>query len=223
MWGGFQLSKSRSFQFYGGLITHVDTDSLFVALTLDDGPTPVGTEIALSVLDSLNAVATFFVTGGQLQQHMEWGKRIVDAGHSLGNHSFSHRQMVLHSSSFVEEEIVSTDSLIREAGWAGDIPFRPPYGKRLFVLPRYLNHTNRSTILWDIEPESYAEIAVSAENITQHVVERIQPGSIILLHVMYESRQESRLALPMIIKQLREKGYQFVTLQELLSKGPGTR
>ena len=222
IFGGWQLSRSRSLQLYGGLITHVETDSMLVALTLDDGPTPAGTEATLAILDSLDVVATFFVTGREMNEHMAYGRRIVEAGHALGNHSYTHQQMVLRSPAFMAEEIVTTDSLIRAAGWAGDIPFRPPYAKRLFVLPRYLHQNNRNTFLWDIEPESFREIAKSPEQMAAHVADRVRPGSIILMHVMYSTREESRLALPKIISQLKEKGYRFVTLQELLKHGHGT-
>jgi chitin deacetylase len=153
--GGWQLSKSRSFQLYGGLITRIETEAPLVALTLDDGPTPHGTDVTLALLDSLDVTATFFVTGQELEQHLAYGRRIVAAGHALGNHSYAHRQMVLHTPSFVRREVERTDSLIRAAGWQGAIPFRPPYGNRLFVLPRYLHQQGRPTILWDVEPESY--------------------------------------------------------------------
>ena len=221
LFGMWRLSRSRSFQLYGGLVTRVETDSPVVALTLDDGPNPKGTETTLAILDSLNVVATFFLTGHELEQHMKYGRLIVESGHALGNHSFSHSPMMLRSPSFVRGEIVKTDSLIRVAGWNGEIPFRPPYGKRLFVLPRYLHQTNRKTYLWDIEPESYREVAVSAERMALHVIDRARAGSIILLHTMYTSREQSRQALPLIIEGLREKGYEFVTLQELLSHGEG--
>jgi peptidoglycan/xylan/chitin deacetylase (PgdA/CDA1 family) len=71
-------------------------------------------------------------------------------------------------------------------------------------------------LLWDVEPESYQEVASSAERIAAHVVDRVRPGSIVLLHVMYQSRKESRRALPLIIEGLRARGFRFVTVQELL-------
>ncbi len=214
---GWKLGKSRSFQLYGGLVTHVDTNEKLVALTLDDGPTPAGTEAILPVLDSLGIKATFFVTGRELKENPEYGRRIVEAGHALGNHSYSHQRMVLRSPAFIEKEITETDALIRQAGWEGEIPFRPPYGKRLFVLPRYLHQTGRQTFLWDIEPESYGDIATDPNKIVNHVEERVQPGSIILMHVMYTSRQASREAIPLFVKRLQDMGYRFVTLEELLA------
>ena len=76
--------------------------------------------------------------------------------------------------------------------------------------------TGRTSVTWDIEPDSYPEVAASSSAIVAHVVERVQPGSIILLHVWYASRQTSLAAVPMIIDELKREGYRFVTLSELL-------
>ena len=216
--GGWQLSKSRTFQFFGGLVTRVETSEPVVALTLDDGPSPHGTEPALALLDSLEVRATFFVTGREMERNPDLGRRIVEAGHALGNHSYSHRTMVLCSPKFIEYEVERTDQLIRAAGFEGDIPFRPPYGKRLLLLPCYLHQTGRTTLLWDVEPESFREIGRSAERITEHVLDHVRPGSIILLHIMYASGEQSRRALPLIVSGLRAKGYRFVTVPELLAR-----
>jgi peptidoglycan/xylan/chitin deacetylase (PgdA/CDA1 family) len=74
----------------------------------------------------------------------------------------------------------------------------------------------------DVEPESYTEIAADADRIVEHVLPKTRPGSIILLHVMAESRAESRKAIPGIIQGLLEQGYSFVTVSELLDHEPGT-
>jgi chitin deacetylase len=79
--------------------------------------------------------------------------------------------------------------------------------------------TDRTTIFTDVEPESYREIAADRERIVQHVLEKAWPGSIILLHVMNESRGETVGAVPGIIRELRNRGYSFVTVSELLDWG----
>ncbi len=214
--GLWYLSKSRTFQLYGGLVSRVDTDDRIVALTFDDGPTPEGVDEILPVLIASGVRATFFVTGGELERNPDAGRRLVEAGHELGNHSYSHATMIFRSPSFIADEIERTDVLIRETGYTGPITFRPPYGKRLFLLPRYLHQTGRTTLLWDVEPESYPDVVVSAESIAEHVLENTRPGSIILLHVMYRSRAESRRAVPLIIDGLRDRGYRFVTVSELV-------
>jgi chitin deacetylase len=83
----------------------------------------------------------------------------------------------------------------------------PPYGKKLFLLPYYLNQHNRKTIMWDVEPESYSEVANSSENITKYVLENTKPGSIILLHVMFESRKESVRSIEGIVQKPKKEEY----------------
>ena len=212
---GFKVSKSRSFQFFGGLVQKVDTEEKVIALTFDDGPTKKTDEI-LELLNRLGVKATFFVTGRELEQHIEEGKKIALAGHELGNHTYSHKRMVLKSPAFISEEIKLTDQLIRDTGYQGDIQFRPPFGKKFVLLPYLLKNNNRNTIMWDIEPESLAHIAADSEKIVNHVVENVKPGSIILLHVMYESRKETLNSIEGIVTALTAQGYIFKTVSELL-------
>jgi len=216
----WQVSKSRTFQFFGEIVPRVNTNQKVVALTFDDGPEPNATDELLQILNQQNVHATFFVIGGALEEHLDSGKKIVAAGHELGNHSYSHVRMLLVSPSFVKLEIESTDKLIRDAGYQGEILFRPPYGKKLFTLPYYLSKHGRKSITWDLEPDSYPNIAADADKITDYVLTNTRPGSIILLHVMYSSGKEGMKAVPKIIEGLKAKGYSFKTVSELLAVSP---
>lgn len=215
----WQVSNSRSFQFFGTIIPRVNTSEKVVALTFDDGPTKGATDEVLRALREMNVKATFFVMGAELEQNMDEGRKIVAAGHELGNHSYSHVRMVLVTPSFVREEIEKTDRLIKEAGYTGEINFRPPYGKKLLALPYYLSKTGRKTIMWDIEPDSNPRRASDSRTIIEETQKRVRPGSIILLHVMYSSRQQSLNAVKGIIESLQQEGYRFVTVSELLAAG----
>ncbi|WP_338874362.1 polysaccharide deacetylase family protein [Spirosoma sp. SC4-14] len=210
----WHVSRSRTFQLFGTLYARVNTAQKVVALTFDDGPTSQ-TDSILAILRDLDSKATFFVTGKELAMHSLEGQKIVLAGHQLGNHTYSHSRMVLKTWDYTRREIEKTDSLIRLAGYRGEILFRPPNGKKLFVLPYYLQQTNRKTIMWDVEPESYANIANDSKKITQNVLENTKPGSIILLHVMYD-RPESVKAIRQIVNGLKQQGYTFKTVSELL-------
>ena len=216
LWGLWQLSKSRTFQVAGQLLHRVHSADSLVALTFDDGPTPEYTDEVLAVLKQYDVSATFFVTGKETEENIREAQKIVQAGHQLGNHSYSHQPMILKSYGFLNNEIERTDQAIRNAGYKGEIYFRPPFCKKLFLLPWVLSQRKRVSVTWDIEPESFAEISHSAEKIAAHVEQKVRPGSIILLHVMYESRDESRKAIPMIIGNLKRKGYRFVTINELI-------
>lgn len=216
--GLWQISKSRTFQFFGGLISRVPTSQRVVALTFDDGPLPGNTEKVIQALAAAGVRANFFVTGESLAENPAEGRRLVAAGHELGNHSYSHRRMVLKSWPFIKSEVERTDHLIRQAGYRGEILFRPPNGKKLLALPYYLRRTGRTTITWDVEPDSYPVVAASSNRIVQYTLDHVRPGSIILLHVMADRRGESRQAIGGIVSGLRQKGYAFLTVSELLRR-----
>jgi chitin deacetylase len=213
----WQLSKSRTYQAFGEIVPRVETDQKLVALTFDDGPSPEHTDEILRVLKEENVKATFFLIGADLEKHPAEGKKIVFDGHEIGNHSYSHVRMVLVSPSFVREEIEKTDNLIRAAGYDKPTHFRPPYGKKLFALPFYLSQTGRKTVTWDVEPETFPDVAASSEKIVEHILANTRNGSIILLHVMYDRERKSLKAVKPVIEGLRQKGFQLVTISELLA------
>ncbi|MDD5464442.1 MAG: polysaccharide deacetylase family protein [Candidatus Moranbacteria bacterium] len=214
-YGVLQLSKMRNFQFFGGLTSRVNTQEKVVALTFDDAPTGQ-TDQVLKILNDADIKATFFAIGQNLEKYPEEGKAIAESGNEIGNHSYSHQRMILKTPGFIKSEIEKTDALIRETGYSGEITFRPPNGKKLLALPWYLKTHDRKTIMWDIEPESYPEVAKSSESIAQYVIKNTKPGSIILLHPLADSAQKTRDALPEIIATLQNEGYKFVTVSELL-------
>lgn len=214
-YAGFKISKSRDFQFFGGIVKQVKTDKKVVALTFDDGPTEMTNDV-LNFLQKLDIKATFFVTGFELENNMVYAKKIVDAGHELGNHSYSHKRMVLKSPSFIKNEITKTDDLIRQAGYKGEIHFRPPYFKKLFVLPYYLKQQNKKTILCDVEPETVLGYKADAKSISEYTIDNVKEGSIILIHVMYNEEKEGIKSLESIVNDLKGKGYRFLTVSELL-------
>ncbi len=216
VFGLFQLSKARGYQLFGTIVPRVETSEPLVALTLDDGPTLRYTRDVLNLLDEKNVTATFFLTGKEMEETPALAADIVRRGHQVANHSFSHTNMSLMGLAKVRDEIETTDRAIRAAGYQGEIYFRPPYGKKLFTLPWYLSQTGRTSITWDVEPESYPDIAEDPDAIAEYVLQNAKSGSIILLHVMYRSREASRQGLPKIIDGLRSRGFQFVTVSELM-------
>ena len=209
--GTYKLMNARTFQLFGGLTDHVETKQKLVALTFDDGPTK-NVEKILPLLEQYHAKATFFLIGNEIEKNPEEAKELVEAGHQLGNHTYSHQRMVFKSPSFIKKEIEKTDKLIQASGYKGEIDFRPPNGKKLVGVPYYLAKHHRATIMWNSEPDSYY---TSASDKVNYVKMNIKPGSIILLHAMYDTTGEELKAMKGILRTLSEEGYKFVTVKEL--------
>jgi peptidoglycan-N-acetylglucosamine deacetylase len=215
----FEISNSRTFQFFGGITARVETDKKLVALTFDDAPTKFSNDV-LKELDAKDVKATFYMIGEYMEKDPEAAKAIAQAGMELGNHSYSHQRFYFKSQSFIDHEIQTTNKLIRDAGYSGEITFRPPNGKKLIGLPYYLNQKGIKTIMWDVEPDTYVsnelDERAKTEFIVRHTLDNTKPGSIILLHPFCEQCTSDRHAIPEIIEALRKKGYTFVTVSELL-------
>lgn len=211
LFGTYKLMNARNFQLFGNLTNHVETNEKVIALTFDDGPTNNVNQI-LPLLDKYNAKATFFVIGNELEHNLPLGKAIVQSGHQLGNHTYSHNRMVFKTPSFIKEEIEKTNSFIHQTGFTDEIDFRPPNGKKLIGLPYYLNKNNIETITWDLEPDTFYK---STADKIDYVNKNVKPGSIILLHPMYDKSNENLQTIEGILDSLSKKGYQFVTVNEL--------
>jgi chitin deacetylase len=219
----YKLVNARGYQLFGRVVDRVNTTEPVVALTFDDGPNPPYTEQLLATLRDRGVKATFFVIGGNVEKHPELAARIVSEGHELGNHSFSHDRMVLKSYPFIKEEVDRTDKLIRRTGYSGQINFRSPYSKKFILLPLYLSRVGKDNILFDVEPDSYSDVASSADRIVDYVAENAHPGSIILLHAENASRRESLEAVGGVIDALKARGFIFVTVSALLESNDGDR
>ncbi|MEK4222025.1 polysaccharide deacetylase family protein [Bacillus sp. FSL W8-0116] len=178
---------------------------------VDDGPTK-NVDQLLPLLDKYNAKATFFVIGHELEKNLEEGKKIAQAGHQIGNHSYSHKRMVFKTPSFIQQEIEKTNTLIRKTGYKEPIDFRPPNGKKLVGLPYYLNKHYMDTITWNLEPDTYY---TSVSDKVDYVKKNVKPGSIILMHPMYDDTGKELKAIEGILADLSKEGYKFVTVNQL--------
>jgi len=213
---GWKISGSWTFQFFLPIIQKVQTNERVVALTIDDGPNDLRTDEIIKLLDSLQIKSTFFVTGHELQQNILNGKKLIASGHELANHSYSHNRMIFKSWSFIDTEIQRTDSLLRAIGQEGEIYFRAPGSKKFFLLPYYLKKNNRKMIGWNIAPDSQPAWN-DAQKVYEDAIQNLEPGSILLMHLWYKSRTASIKALPQIVQNYRNHGYNFVKLSELLA------
>ena len=210
------LPKTYRFQVFGKMVSHIKTNERVVALTYDDGPNPPHTNNLLNVLREFQAKATFFTIGQNLEKHPEAARRAISEGHELGNHSYSHAELVGKAVKIVRSEIDKTDQLLNELGLQTDIHFRAPLGLKRFRLPWELARRQKVNILWNVDPKDY--MGKSPEKIANFVVENVEPGSIVLMHDGGGDRSHTVEATRLILKQLQEKGYQFKTVSELMAQ-----
>ena len=202
------------------IVFGIKTKEKVVALTFDDGPHPIFTIELLKLLSEFNVKATFFVSGKYVEQHKDIVKQIVDNGHELGNHAYSHRNLIFKTASFIKEEIEKTDALIRSCG--ADVPniVRPPFGRFLFSALYVFYKLKKKVILWNIPTKDYK--AKNQEQIVTKVYRKLKPGGIIIMHDAGKDnslvdRSISLQAVRTLLSDLPHKDFRFVTISELLS------
>lgn len=201
-------------QLIGQSFRRVSTQEKVVALTYDDGPDPEFTPAVLRLLERHEVSATFFLMGQRVQQHPDVAQNIWRAGHEIGNHSWSHCPMILKSESFVREEIEKTDAILREIGYDKEIHFRAPNGLKYWTLPKVLSSMGKVHILFDAVGWDWS--CPGCDAIVKNVMSAVRPGSIILLHDGCGKKDDTVAASEIIITKLKQQGYKFVTVSELL-------
>lgn len=199
----------------GNAISRIKTSQKVIALTYDDGPNPPYTDEILNVLKANKVKATFFLVGNQLQKHPDYVQKISNQGHELGNHSWSHSLLMFKKPSTIRKEIVKTDHLIHELGYAKDIPVRAPYGTGALTLYLIIRSLGKQQISFDIIPHDWSNPGVKI--MVDRVLRNVQPGAIILLHDGGGNRSQTIEATKQIISALHDQGYRFVTISELLA------
>ncbi len=214
--GAWRISKARCYQLVGELTCRVETSEKIVALSFDDGPTPEGVDAVLAALEPRGIKATFFLIGNRMEKWPGQARRLAQAGHELGNHSYSHTRMIGKRSSDYDNEIARTDRLLKAEGFTKPTLFRPPFGKRLIGLPLAVERAGDRMIMWDVEDN--AEQHPNPKACASDILARVKPGSIILIHPMYRHNQTARDALPMVLDGLKARGYRVVPVGELLAK-----
>lgn len=201
-------------RFKGKTVKYVNlnTDEKVIALTFDDGPWPTTTEQILDILRENNIKATFFWVGQALNNHKEIGKKVAADGHVIANHTWNHLYHK-HSHSAAAKEIEDTADLIEELIGVNTTVFRPPGGVEDNGLVDYAFSRDYVNIMWSSDSQDWRS---SASSIKRNVLNSVKPGRIVLLHDGGGNRSQTVKALPDIIAELKERGYRFVTIPELL-------
>lgn len=189
------------------LPVHGEAGTKYVALTFDDGPSGRYTDRLLDGLKERDARATFLLCGYRIQQYPNQVQRIIDEGHEIGNHGYSHRNMQQLSRRDIAQELMDTQALLQGV----NIRFlRPPGGCCSDGVRQVAQARGLAILNWSVDPKDWALHDAAA--VEQAVVKNVSDGDVILLHDMSDSSVTAALQ---IIDELSAQGYQFVTASQL--------
>lgn len=183
-----------------------------VALTFDDGPDPNSTEKILKILQENKIKGTFFILGKSLQNYPEIAKKIINEGHAIGNHSWSHPYSQV-TETIARQEIENTGNLLYKLTGAKTYLFRPPGGILTNGLADYAKKNKHGVVMWSADSRDWY---ASEEVVIDNVLKQAKSGGVILMHDGGGDRTQTIKALPKIITELKKRGYKFTTVSELL-------
>lgn len=181
-----------------------------IALTFDDGPHPKVTPQILKILEKYDAKATFFVVGNEVKKNPKVLQAVADAGHEIGNHTYSHAKLTTLSARKIKLQIDSNDAAIKAAIGQNATVFRPPYGAYNKTVTNQLKVPN---VLWTIDTLDWKHH--NPKKTVASVQKNAKNGSIVLLHDIHQTTAD---ALEPILALLQKQGYEFVTVSEILKK-----
>lgn len=178
-----------------------------VSLTFDDGPLPGKTEALLDILRAQDIHATFFVIGEKVKAHPELIRLMVNDGHEIGNHTYTHPNLTKVSSKSVYRELNDCQKAVESAVGFRPTIFRAPYGAANLTVFSYLSHIGLSAAFWSIDTRDWD--AKSVQQVEDSILPKVKAGDVILFH---EQSRHTVAALPNIIEGIRSKGLGFKTI-----------
>lgn len=191
-------------------------DGKQVALTFDDGPDAVVTPQILDILKEHHIKATFFILGDRAERHPETVRRIAEEGHAIGNHSWSHPNFKELTMEEATKQITDTqEELNHIIGYRPSL-FRPPYGALDADKEKAIQNMELAIVNWSVDTMDWS--GVSAQEIMRIIDTQLKPGGIILQHTANGKNQLANTleALELFIPDLKDQGYSFVTVPDLL-------
>lgn len=214
---GYQ-SMAPTAQWYGRTITGGARGSKQVALTYDDGPNDPHTLKLLDVLAKHNVRATFFMIGRYVQQRPDIARAVTQAGHVIGNHTFTHPLLIFKSADETRRELVDCDKALTDAIGEHSKLFRPPFGGRRPVTLRIARSLGLETVMWNVT--GYDWDAPPAAVIEKKVVGQMHGGDVILLHdgghkAMGADRTQTVIATDNLIRRYKDWGYEFIVFEHI--------
>ncbi len=193
--------------------SQVNITQKVVAMTFDDGPHPSLTPKLLDILKARNIKCTFFVIGKQAQEYPQIIRRIIAEGHEIGNHTWTHASLSSLSDAQIRKELQQSEDALVAAANVRPHLVRPPYGAiNARVKQLMFSEFGYSTIMWSVDPQDWRRPGVSV--VTSRLVNGARPGSIMLAHDIHPPTIQ---AMPSMFDQLLAKGFQFVTVSQLMN------
>lgn len=190
----------------------LDPNGKYVALTFDDGPHDKVTQQILESLKTYDAKATFFMLSNNVKYYPDLAKQVVNEGHEIANHSETHVNLNAVNKKRMDKEVKNSKSIIEKFTGISPSIFRPPYGEYNETVVTYAEASDQSIILWSVDTLDWK--SRNAKAIYNAAINKTRPGAIVLMHDIHQPTAD---ALPLILKELSNQGYEFVTVSELLT------
>ena len=194
------------------LLWHLPADEgeRILHLTFDDGPTETMTDPILRVLDRFDAQATCFLVGAQAEEDPERVRRIRDAGHTVGNHTFTHPDPWRTPDDVLVDELERTTEVLQSLTDRPVKHLRPPYGRFTRAMRRWARDHAQQVVMWDVMPGDFLGHATQP-SVERHVLRYARSGSVVVLHDNPIAPM-TPAALETILRRLSAKGWQFKAL-----------
>jgi len=217
---GYQCMAPRG-QWYGRTFTGLQPEAKQLALTYDDGPNDPHTFRLLEVLAKHNVKATFFLIGRFVKQRPDIARELVRAGHVVGNHTFSHPNLIFATAEQTRTELTECQQALNEAVGEHSRLFRPPFGGRRPSTLRIARALGLEPVMWSVTGWDWK--GKPAQFVERKVAQQVRGGDVILLHdgshaVFGADRSQSVIATDSLIARYRSEGYEFLTVVEMMEK-----
>jgi peptidoglycan/xylan/chitin deacetylase (PgdA/CDA1 family) len=214
---GYQ-SMAPTGQWYGRTFARGVRGSKLIALTYDDGPNDPHTLKLLEVLAKHKVRATFFMIGRYVRQRPDIARAVAEAGHAVGNHTFTHPLLIFKSAAETRTELFDCRQALQDAIGKPAKLFRPPFGGRRPATLRIARSLGLEPVMWNVT--GYDWNAPPAAEIERKVARQVRGGDVILLHdgghrTMGADRSQTVIATDNLIQRYRDQGYEFVTIEEM--------
>jgi len=196
------------------IVKRNDNATKYIALTFDDGPHARYTDEILDILKENDVKATFFVIGENAKTHPEILKRIANEGHEIGNHTYHHVYISKCGRDKITKEIKETENTVYSITGTRPIVFRPPGGYYSKESIEQIRNMGYECVLWSVDTKDWTLPAV--EKVISTVSKETVGGDIILFHDHNQKGSPTPSSVRRLIPMLKEKGYTFLTVSELL-------